>query len=126
MSHVSNQKNVLGGPLESCSLDPITGWQRNGCCETDEHDRGSHVVCAEVTAKFLDHQRSQGNDLMTPRPEFNFPGLKPGDRWCLCASRWKEALAADCAPRVFLHCTHEHALRVVSLAELSVYALDLN
>jgi uncharacterized protein len=112
--------------LESCSLNPKTGWRRNGCCETDDNDRGSHVVCAQVNAAFLAYQQEQGNDLVTARPEYNFPGLKPGDSWCLCVSRWREALAANCAPRVYLRSTHANALRMVSLDELSRYALDLD
>jgi uncharacterized protein len=126
MTYRSKQKNVLGGALESCSLEPKTGWRRNGCCETDDHDHGSHVVCAQVTEPFLAHQRAQGNDLVSPRPEYNFPGLMPGDKWCLCISRWQEALNADCAPRLYLRATHENALRVVSLNELIPYALDLD
>jgi uncharacterized protein len=126
MPNDSPQKNVLGTALDVCSLRPKTGWRRNGCCETDDHDRGSHVVCAQVTAEFLAHQRSQGNDLSTPRPEYDFPGLKPGDRWCLCVARWKQALEAGCAPRVFLQATHANALQLVTLEQLTDYAADSN
>jgi hypothetical protein len=111
-------RNVLGTELEPCSLDPLTGFFRDGCCNTDEHDRGLHVVCARLTAEFLEYSRSRGNDLVTPRPEFNFPGLKPGDRWCLCALRWKEAFEAGLAPPVVLQATHQRALDVVTLEQL--------
>jgi len=114
----STARNVLGTELEPCSLDPVTGFFRDGCCNTDEHDRGLHVVCTRVTAEFLEFSRSRGNDLVTPRLEFNFPGLKPGDQWCLCAMRWKEAFEADLAPPVVLQATHERALDVVTLAQL--------
>ena len=114
----STARNVLGTELEPCSLDPVTGFFRDGCCNTDEHDRGLHVVCTRVTAEFLEFSRSRGNDLVTPRLEFNFPGLKPGDQWCLCAMRWKEAFEADFAPPVVLQATHERALDVVTLAQL--------
>ena len=98
----STARNVLGTELEPCSLDPVTGFFRDGCCNTDEHDRGLHVVCTRVTAEFLEFSRSRGNDLVTPRLEFKFPGLKPGDQWCLCAMRWKEAFEAGLAPPVVL------------------------
>ena len=110
--------NVLGGVLETCSLDPMTGFTRTGCCETGPDDLGSHTVCAEVTAEFLAFSRARGNDLSTPRPEYRFPGLKPGDRWCLCATRWAEALAAGVAPPVVLESTHASALRFVTMAQL--------
>ena len=110
--------NVLGGTLETCSLDPMTGFTRNGCCETGPEDHGSHTVCAEVTAEFLDFSRGRGNDLSTPRPEYGFPGLKPGDRWCLCAPRWQEALMAGCAPRVVLRATEAGALEHCRLEDL--------
>src|SRR5579864_3177959 len=103
-------RNVLGGELKPCSLDPATGFFRNGCCETSHEDLGLHTVCAVMTAEFLAFSRAAGNDLSTPMPEYGFPGLKPGDRWCLCAPRWKEALEADRAPRVVLRATHEGAL----------------
>jgi uncharacterized protein len=114
-------KNVLGTPLVPCSYDPLTGYYRDGCCETDEHDRGTHVVCARVTQEFLIFSLERGNDLMTPRPEYRFAGLKPGDRWCLCASRWKEALDAGVAPPVVLECTHEKALAFASLAQFQAH-----
>ena len=119
-------KNVLGEPLEVCSLRPRTGFSRSGSCETGPQDLGSHTVCAQVTREFLELSRKQGNDLVTPVPAFGFPGLKPGDRWCLCAARWKEALEAGAAPRVALRATHERALEVVSLADLKPHALDLS
>jgi hypothetical protein len=116
-------QNVLGTPLEVCSLAPLTGWFRDGCCNTDGHDRGLHLVCAQVTAAFLEQQRQIGNDLITPRPEFGFAGLKPGDRWCVCLSRWVEALHAGVAPPIVLAATHEEALAVVPLAVLQQHAL---
>lgn len=115
-------RNVLGGPLEVCSLDPVTGWFRNGCCETEGHDRGMHIVCAHVTSAFLDHQLAGGNDLITPRTEFGFVGLKAGDHWCVCLTRWKDALDAGVAPPIRLEATHEEALAVVSLDILRHYA----
>jgi len=118
--------NVLGTELEVCGTDPITGYFRDGCCNTDAHDRGSHTVCVRVTQAFLEFSRSQGNDLMTPVPDFDFPGLKDGDRWCLCASRWNDAFQADVAPRVMLRATHEAALRIVKLEDLKQHAGDLN
>lgn len=118
-----NARNVLGEALVPCSYDPLTGYYRDGCCNTDEHDQGSHVVCAKVTQPFLDFSRAQGNDLVTPRPEHRFAGLKAGDRWCLCARRWQEAWAAGVAPPVFLECTHERALGFVSLAQLQSCAV---
>lgn len=118
-------RNVLGEPLQSCSTAPLTGFFRSGCCDTGPEDRGLHVVCAQVTAEFLVFSRSRGNDLITPMPAYRFPGLKPGDRWCLCAARWREALEAGVAPPVLLAATHERALEVVSLADLKRHALDL-
>lgn len=115
-------RNVLGTELQACSFDPLTGYFRDGCCETDESDRGSHVICARVTQEFLLYSLERGNDLMTPRPEWRFAGLKPGDRWCLCALRWSEALAAGVAPPVVLECTHEKALQWASLAQLQAHA----
>lgn len=117
-------RNVLGAKLEPCSVDPLTGWFRDGCCRTDGHDRGMHVVCAEMTEEFLAHEKRIGNDLVTPRPEFGFPGLSPGDRWCVCLSRWKQSLDAGVAPPIFLRATHEEALAVASLETLKAYALD--
>jgi uncharacterized protein (DUF2237 family) len=118
--------NVLGGRLEPCSVEPRTGFYRDGCCNTGPEDLGLHVVCARMTAKFLAFSKAQGNDLSTPQPDFGFPGLKPGDRWCLCAGRWREALEAGVAPPVVLSATHEEALAVVSLDDLKRHALDLN
>lgn len=115
-------RNVLGGPLQACSYDPLTGFYRDGCCETGPQDLGSHTVCARVTQEFLDFSRSRGNDLVTPRPEYRFKGLKPGDRWCLCAARWREAYDAGVAPPVVLEATHEKALAVVTLAQLREHA----
>jgi uncharacterized protein (DUF2237 family) len=117
--------NVFGERLASCSVDPVTGFYRDGCCSTGDEDRGRHVVCAEVTAAFLEFSKRAGNDLSTPRPEFGFPGLKPGDRWCLCADRWQQALEAGAAPRVVLSATHRLALEHVDLADLKRHALDL-
>jgi uncharacterized protein (DUF2237 family) len=118
-------RNVFGGALETCSLSPITGFIRNGCCDTGPEDIGSHTVCAVMTAEFLEFSRVKGNDLSTPVPEYGFPGLKPGDRWCLCAPRWQEAFEAGQAPRVVLRATHEGALQFCSLADLKRYAIDL-
>ena len=115
-------RNVLGTELVPCSYDPLTGYFRDGCCHTDMHDLGSHVVCAIVTDEFLEFSRSRGNDLSTPRPEYRFAGLEDGDRWCLCALRWKEALAAGVAPAVVLKCTHARALEFVTLEQLQEYA----
>ena len=117
--------NVFGERLASWSADPVTGFYRDGCCSTGDEDRGRHVVCAEVTAAFLEFSKRAGNDLSTPRPEFGFPGLKPGDRWCLCADRWQQALEAGAAPRVVLGATHRLALEHVDLADLKRHALDL-
>lgn len=119
-------RNVLGEPLEPCSTAPMTGFFRDGCCNTAAEDRGSHTVCALVTEEFLQFSRSRGNDLSTPMPGFGFPGLKPGDRWCLCAPRWQEAFAAGHAPRVFLKSTHEGALVHCALADLKSLAADLS
>jgi uncharacterized protein (DUF2237 family) len=117
-------RNVLGGPLVSCSTDPMTGWYRDGCCQTDEADVGRHVVCAVMTEEFLTFTRSRGNDLSTPTPAFGFPGLSPGDRWCLCADRWREALEAGVAPPIVLAATHSAALGVVTLDDLEAHAVD--
>lgn len=116
--------NVLGHPLEDCSHAPKTGFYRDGCCNTGEHNAGVHAICIEVTDDFLIFSRSRGNDLSTPRPEFNFPGLKAGDRWCLSAPRYREALEAGMAPRVFLRSTHRAALAFVSLADLAERSAD--
>ena len=117
--------NVLGGELLTCSNAPLTGFYRNGCCDTGAEDVGLHVVCVQMTAEFLAFSRSRGNDLSTPMPAYGFPGLQPGDRWCLCAARWQEALDAGMAPRVYLDATHEAALSVVKLSDLKAYAVDL-
>lgn len=119
-------RSVLGGPLAVCSHEPKTGFFRDGCCSTGPEDHGSHTVCTRVTAEFLAFSKKRGNDLSTPRPEFGFPGLQPGDRWCLCAARWKEAYDAGAAPRVFLAGTHEAALRIVPREALVAHAIDLN
>ena len=116
------ERNVLGGPLQACSYDPLTGFFRTGCCETGPDDLGRHVVCARVTAEFLAFSAERSNNLSQPRPELRFRGLKPGDRWCLCALRWKEALEAGVAPPVVLEATHESVLRVVSLLDLTRHA----
>jgi uncharacterized protein (DUF2237 family) len=115
-------RNVLGGELQPCSLSPITGFYRNGCCETGPEDVGQHTLCAVMTAEFLRFSMNIGNDLSTPRPEFDFPGLRPGDRWCLCAPRWKEALDAGAAPRVVLEATHEEVLAIAPLGVLKDHA----
>jgi len=119
------QVNVFGEPLADCSHSPKTGWFRSGCCETDAADVGSHTVCAVMTAEFLTFSKSRGNDLSTPQPAFGFPGLKPGDRWCLCAARWREAFEAGHAPKVLLKATHRRALEVIALADLKTHAIDL-
>lgn len=121
---VDPSTNVLGDTLEPCSTDPLTGFFRNGCCDTSEADRGSHTVCAVMTAEFLEFSRQRGNDLSTPRPEFGFPGLGPGDRWCLCAARFLEAYEAGQAPRVKLTATHRRALEIVPLDLLRERALE--
>lgn len=115
--------NVLGQPLIPCGTDPITGFFRDGCCNTNEHDAGRHTVCAVMTAAFLAFSRDRGNDLATPRPEFHFPGLRPGDRWCLCAARWAEAHQAGLAPPVVLEATHQATLKFVSLDDLKSNAV---
>jgi len=117
--------NVLGGALAECSARPATGFFRNGCCDTSREDRGSHTVCAVMTAEFLAFSRAAGNDLSTPVPQYGFPGLKPGERWCLCAPRWQEALEAGKAPRVILQATHRGALDYCALDDLKRHAVDL-
>lgn len=119
-------KNVFGEPLIPCSLDPLTGFFRGGCCSTGQTDYGTHTVCAIVTKEFLEFSRKQGNDLITPRPEYLFPGLKPGDKWCLCVLRWKEAYEAGVAPQVVLEATHERSLDFVSLEVLVQFAFKTN
>ena len=123
---MANELNVLGTELEVCCLDPITGFRRDGFCSTGPEDIGSHTVCAQVTEAFLEFSQSVGNDLSTPRPEYGFPGLKPGDKWCLCASRWLQAHQAGCAPAIHMRATHERALQIVDLTTLKEYARDLS
>jgi uncharacterized protein (DUF2237 family) len=120
-----SSRNVFGDPLQVCSLSPMTGFLRNGCCDTGPEDVGSHTVCIVATAEFLQFSKAMGNDLSTPMPDFGFEGLKPGDRWCLCAPRWKEAFDANQAPRVVLRATHQGALEFCSLVELKSRAIDL-
>ncbi len=120
---VEEKINVLGGELKPCSIDPITGWFRNGCCDADQSDAGRHHVCVVVDEKFLRFSASVGNDLSTPRPEYNFPGLQPGNQWCLCALRWKQAFAEGMAPPVDLEATHEMALEVLNMADLESHAM---
>ena len=122
---MSEQRNVLGGPLEPCGTDPLTGFYRDGLCTSGPEDLGSHTVCTVVSAEFLDMQRELGNDLTTPRPEFAFPGLRPGDRWCVVAARWLQAQQDGVAAPVFLAATHERALEVVPLQLLQDYAADI-
>ena len=118
-------RNVLGGPLADCSRHPVTGFFRDGCCNSGQDDHGVHSVCALMTKEFLEFSLGRGNDLSTPMLDFGFPGLKAGDRWCLCAARWREALKAGCAPRVVLNATHERTLDYVSLEDLKKHAIDL-
>jgi uncharacterized protein len=120
---IASARNVLGGPLRGCSYAPVTGFFRDGCCRTRRDDVGLHVVCVKVTAEFLEFSASLGNDLSTPIPEARFPGLKPGDRWCLCATRWLQAWQAGMAPPVVLEATHEQALEVIPLEALTAHAL---
>ena len=114
--------NVFGEPLQDCSIKPVTGFFRDGCCNTNNEDGGVHVTCVVLTEEFLKFSYQRGNDLVTPRPEFNFPGLKPGDKWCLCASRWVEAYKANVAPKIFLEATHEKMLEYIELDELVKFA----
>lgn len=123
---VEKSLNVYGEPLQLCSENPRTGFFRDGCCNTGDADAGSHTVCVEVTEAFLEYSRFRGNDLSTPVPEFNFPGLKAGDKWCLCAHRWLEAHKQDMAPKVYLMRTHIKATEIVPLQVLKQYAADLN
>ncbi len=117
-------KNVLGGALTVCSTKPITGWYRDGCCNTDENDQGRHTVCAVVTAEFLAFSKAAGNDLSTARPEYGFVGLNPGDRWCLCATRWEEARLAGFAPELVLEATHAKTLETTALGHLQAHAAE--
>ena len=121
---MNGSKNVLGGALLACSYSPLTGFYRSGCCETGPDDLGRHIICVRVTESFLEFSRTKGNDLSTPRPEYRFAGLKPGDRWCLCVQRWREALLARVAPPIFLRSTHHSALQVLALEDLLAHALD--
>lgn len=123
--NVEQQVNVFGEPLESCALDPVTGFYRDGCCNTGPEDLGSHTVCVIMTSEFLGFTAAMGNDLSTPIPQFDFPGLGPGDRWCLCAPRWQEAFEAGAPPRVALRSTHQGALDHCSMADLKAHAIDL-
>ena len=120
------QRNVLGGEIVPCSVEPVTGFFSDGCCNTSPEDVGSHTVCVVMTAEFLAFSKARGNDLSTPMPQFRFPGLKPGDRWCLCAPRWQEAFEAGAAPKVVLTATHEGALAYSQFADLKKFAIDLN
>jgi uncharacterized protein len=122
---MSDERNVLGGPLEECGTDPMTGFFRDGCCSTGPEDIGSHTVCTVVTAEFLEHQRSVGNDLTTPMPAYRFPGLKPGDRWCVVAVRWLQAYDDGVAAPVVLASTHERALDVIPMEALQLHAVDV-
>lgn len=123
---IDESVNVFGEPLETCGEDPVTGFFRDGCCNTNAQDRGSHTVCVELTTEFLEFSRSRGNDLMTPVPAYGFPGLKAGQRWCLCATRWLEAQREGKAPRVYLRRTHQKALDTVPMETLRAFALDLS
>ncbi|QIZ72159.1 DUF2237 family protein [Oxynema aestuarii] len=122
---MNQAKNVLGTTLKLCGTSPTTGFYRDGCCHTGPDDRGVHTVCAQVSAEFLEFTKAQGNDLSTPMPMFGFPGLKPGDRWCLCASRWKEALDSGFAPPIVLEATHEATLNYIPIDVLKEHAIDL-
>jgi uncharacterized protein (DUF2237 family) len=122
---VSEDKNVLGGPLQECGTEPMTGFFRDGCCGTNEQDIGSHTVCAVVTQEFLEHQLATGNDLVTPRPRLQFPGLQPGDRWCVVAARWFDAYQAGAAAPVVLAATNAAALQIVPLQALRAHAVDV-
>ena len=126
MEKKSIQKNVLGEELESCSMDPVTGWYRDGCCNTDEIDHGVHTVCARVTTKFLEWAKTVGNDLITPHPEFGFPGLKNGDCWCICAGTFAQSIEEGTACKIFLKKTNYKTLEIISFEKLKMYAIDLS
>ena len=126
MKSMEKQKNVLDEELQDCGIDPMTGFYRDGCCNTGAGDVGTHTVCAIMTDEFLEYSKSKGNDLITPRPEFDFPGLKAGDAWCLCALRWEEARQAGCAPRVKLTSTNIKTLEMVEFDDLKAHQIDLN
>ena len=123
---MEQQKNVLDSELQICGIDPMTGFYRDGCCNTGPGDVGTHTVCAIMTDEFLEYSKIKGNDLIIPRPEFDFPGLKPGDAWCLCALRWEEARQAGCAPRVKLTSTNTKTLEMVEFDDLKAHQIDLN
>ena len=120
-----DQLNIFNEPLEACSFDPVTGFFRSGCCETSEQDTGSHTVCAIMTEEFLQFSKSKGNDLSTPVPAFDFPGLNSGDRWCLCAARWLEAYEANSAPSIIAKATHIRALEIIPMEEIKEFAIDI-
>ena len=126
MNNENFQKNVLGEKLEPCSADPVTGWFRDGCCNTDEIDHGVHTVCAKVTKKFLEWSKKKGNDLITPHPEFDFPGLKDGDSWCVCAQTYAESIKAGTSCKIFLKKTNYKTLEIIPLELLKKYAIDLS
>ena len=126
MSNDQDQKNVLGEKLEPCSIDPVTGWYRDGCCNTAEFDHGVHTVCARVTTKFLEWAKIAGNDLITPHPEVNFPGLKNGDSWCICAGTYSQSIEAGTACKIFLKKTNYKTLKIIPLEKLKKYAIDLS
>ncbi len=126
MVSMEKQKNVLDSELQDCGISPMTGFYRDGCCNTGPGDVGTHTVCAIMTDEFLEYSKSKGNDLITPRPEFDFPGLKAGDAWCLCALRWEEARQAGCAPRVKLTSTNIKTLEMVEFEDLKAHQIDLN
>lgn len=125
MIQMDKNLNIFDEPLEPCGEDPVTGFYRDGCCNTGDADVGSHTVCVELSQEFLEYTRFRGNDLSTPRPEYGFPGLKPGNSWCLCASRWLEAFEIGKAPKVFLRRTHKRALEKVSIEQLKSLGIDL-
>ena len=126
MKEETFQKNVLGEKLENCSENPITGWFRDGCCNTDEIDHGAHTVCAQVNKKFLNWAKDAGNDLVTPHPEFDFPGLKEGDSWCVCAATYAQSIIAGTACKIFLRRTNYKTLEIIPLEKLKSYAIDLS
>tara|TARA_Y100000590_G_scaffold439035_1_gene562541 strand:+ start:4295 stop:4675 length:381 start_codon:yes stop_codon:yes gene_type:complete len=126
MNKENYQKNVLGEKLETCSNDPITGWFRDGCCNTDNIDHGVHTVCAKVTTNFLEWAKNAGNDLITPHPEFDFPGLKEGDCWCICAGTYAESIRAGTACKIFLKKTNYKTLEIIPIEELKKYAIDIS